>query len=163
MYFFPAISKKIFPFFLQITHREANCHSISPDPHDHPQRNFVIFGHSLISALKQAKLQCQQIFVVLSDNKRDWKLTYIYIEKCHKIFWTNQLPIFSRLWSTFSVSQQRFKHSGNQFYATNNFSANANVSKLSKESLFPLLISQRLFPDRGNLEKKCKFEKYSQI
>ena len=164
VYFFPAISKKIFPFFLQITHREANCHSISPDPHDHPQRNFVIFGHSLISALKQAKLQCQQIFVVLSDNIRDWKLTYIYIEKCHKIFWTNQLPIFSRLWSTFSVSQKRFKNipdinftqqTTSQLMQTfRNFQGNPYSRYRFHDGYF--LVA-------GNLKKIRKFEKYSHI
>ena len=45
---------------------EAYCHaSESRPPFDHPLTNFVIFGHSLISALKKAKLQCQLSVVFL--------------------------------------------------------------------------------------------------
>ena len=45
---------------------EAYCNaSESRPPFDHPLTNFVIFGHSLISALKKAKLLCQLSVVFL--------------------------------------------------------------------------------------------------
>ena len=66
VYFFPNISKKIFPIICNSHPLQAYCHaSESRPPFDHPLTNFVIFGHSLISALKKAKLLCQLSVVFL--------------------------------------------------------------------------------------------------
>ena len=149
VYFFLTVSKKIFHFFWQITTPRCKLSSRESRPPGPPPAQFCNIWTLPNFGLEQAKLQCQQSFVVLLDNNT-WLKTYEYIEKCHKIFWTNQLPIFSRLWSTFSVSQECL-HFGYQFLASTNFSTNANTSKLSRESLFPL---PGYFLMAGNLEKK---------
>ena len=80
VYFFPDVSKKIFPIIMQLT---LSCQWVQT-PLDHPLSNFVISEHSLILALKQAKLHCQyfikQTLLWYWTTIHVWEFTTIFIQ-----------------------------------------------------------------------------------